>query len=62
MPLGPRDVLQEYEAEMVAVTQKFSATLGIITEAVQRGQLSSEQGQELSAERGIIHAVAPLWD
>jgi hypothetical protein len=51
VPLGPRDVLQEYQAEMVAVTQKFSATLTAIMEAVQRGQLSSEEGQELSAEQ-----------
>jgi len=51
VPLGPRDVLQEYEAEMVAVTQKFSATLNVVTESVQRGQLSSAQGQELSAEQ-----------
>jgi len=50
-PMGPKDLLQEYELEMAAVTQKFSATLEVIAQAVQRGQLTTEQGQELSAEQ-----------
>ena len=50
-PMGPKDLLQEYELEMAAVAQKFSATLEVIAQAVQRGQLTTEQGQELSAEQ-----------
>lgn len=41
---------QDYQEAMVAVTQKFSATIAAIAEAVQRGKLSSEQGKEMSAE------------
>jgi len=50
-PRGPKELLQDYEAEMAAIAQKFSATLAAITETVQRGQLTSEQGQKISAEQ-----------
>ena len=50
-PRNPNEVLKDYEAGMAAVAQKFSATLTAITEAVQRGQLPSEQGQRISAEQ-----------
>jgi LTXXQ motif family protein len=36
---------------MMAVTQKFSATLAAIAQAVQQGKISSKQGKELSAEQ-----------
>jgi len=36
---------------MVGITQKFSATLTAIGEAVARGELSSEQAVEMSAEQ-----------
>jgi hypothetical protein len=36
---------------MAAITQKFSATLATVTDAVQRGQLTVEQGQKISAEQ-----------
>ena len=36
---------------MVAITQKFSATLTAIGEAVARGELSSDQAVEMSAEQ-----------
>lgn len=45
-----RETSQDYEAAMVAITQKFSVTLGAIAEGVQQGRLSSEQGKEMSAE------------
>lgn len=48
---GPNELLQGYEAEMAAIAQKFSATLAAITQAVERGQLTSEQGQKFSAEQ-----------
>lgn len=51
LPRGPKEVLEDYETEMSAITQKFSATLLIISGAVQRGELTSEQGQKLSAEQ-----------
>jgi LTXXQ motif family protein len=50
-PHGPKELLDDYEGEMAAIAQKFSATLAAITGAVQHGQLTSEQGQQISAEQ-----------
>ena len=52
--LEPQQRLQENEAAMVAITQKFSANLAEITEAVQQGRMSSEQGKTLSAESYLL--------
>jgi hypothetical protein len=51
LPRGPKELLEDYEAEMEAITQRFSATLLIIADAVQRGELTSEHGQKISAEQ-----------
>jgi len=50
-PNDPKQVLQDYDSIMIALTQKFSATLATIAEAAKRGELSSEQARELSAEQ-----------
>jgi hypothetical protein len=42
---------EDYEWAMMAITQKFSATLAAIAEAVQQGKISSEQGKETSADQ-----------
>jgi Spy/CpxP family protein refolding chaperone len=42
---------EDYQGAMMAITQRFSATLAAIAEAVQQGKLSSEQGKEMSAEQ-----------
>jgi hypothetical protein len=47
----PKQVLQDYDSLMIALTQKFSATLATIAEAAKRGELSSEQAREMSAEQ-----------
>ena len=47
----PKQALQDYDSLMIALTQKFSATLATIAEAVKRGELSSEQAREMSAEQ-----------
>jgi hypothetical protein len=47
----PNQVLQDYDSLMIALTQKFSATLATIAEAVKRGEVSSEQAREMSAEQ-----------
>ena len=47
----PKQVLQDYDSLMIALTQKFSATLATIAEAVKRGAVSSEQAREMSAEQ-----------
>ena len=51
---GPQQVLQEHEAAMVAITQNFSANLAGITEAVQQGKMSSEEGKTSTAEQYLI--------
>src|ERR1700758_2668878 len=40
---------EDYEGAMTAITQRFSATLAAIAEAVQQGNISSKQGKEMSA-------------
>jgi Spy/CpxP family protein refolding chaperone len=42
---------EDYEGAMIAITQRFSATLAAIAEAVQQGKISSEQGKEMSVEQ-----------
>jgi len=51
LPRGPREILEEYQAEMARITQSFSGRMAAIAQAVQNGQLSSEQGQRLSTEQ-----------
>src|SRR5246500_3227544 len=51
VPSDPRQVLQDYDSLMIALTQKFSATLATIEDAAKRGDLSSEQAREMSAEQ-----------
>jgi hypothetical protein len=50
-PRGPRAVIEDYQSEMAEITQSFSARVAAIAQAVQNGQLSSEQGQKLSTEQ-----------
>jgi LTXXQ motif family protein len=61
----PKHVLQDYDSLMVALTQKFSATLATIAEAVKRGEVSGEQAREMSAEQyQIVHMqfeLLSLW-
>ena len=51
VPNDPKQVLQDYDSLMIALTQKFSATLATIAEAAKRGEVSSEQAREMSAEQ-----------
>ncbi len=51
VPNDPKQVLQDYDSLMIALTQKFSATLATIGDAAKRGDLSSEQAREMSAEQ-----------
>jgi hypothetical protein len=65
VPNDPKQVLQDYDSLMVALTQKFSATLATIAEAAKRGELSSEQAREMSAEQyQVVHMqfeLLSLW-
>jgi hypothetical protein len=51
VPRGPKEVVQDYEAEMSEVTQRFSASLAAVAQAVQSGRLSSEDGQKIAADQ-----------
>jgi len=51
VPDDPKQALQDYDSLMIALTQKFSATLATIADAAKRGDLSSEQAREMSAEQ-----------
>jgi hypothetical protein len=51
LPNDPKQVLQDYDSLMIALTQKFSATLATIADAVKRGKVSSDQAREMSAEQ-----------
>jgi LTXXQ motif family protein len=42
---------KHYDSLMIALTQKFSATLATIADAAKRGDLSSEQARAMSAEQ-----------
>ena len=51
VPDDPKQVLQDYDSLIIGLTQKFSATLATIADAAKRGDLSSEQAREMSAEQ-----------
>jgi LTXXQ motif family protein len=65
LPNDPKEVLQDYDSLMIALTQRFSTTLATIAEAAKRGDLSSEQAREMSAEQyQITHMqfeLLSLW-
>jgi hypothetical protein len=65
VPNDPKQVLQDYDSLMIALTQKFSATLATIADAVKRGEVSTEQAREMSAEQyQITHMqfeLLSLW-
>jgi Spy/CpxP family protein refolding chaperone len=42
---------EDYEGAMIAITQRFSATLAAIAEAVEQGKISGEKGKEMSVEQ-----------
>ena len=50
-PRGPQDLVQDYSEGMQSITQQFSGRLAAIAGAVQRGELTSEQGESISAEQ-----------
>jgi Spy/CpxP family protein refolding chaperone len=47
----PQEEPADYGGAMIAITQRFSATLAAIGEAVQQGKISGEQAKEISAEQ-----------
>ena len=51
MPLGPVDVLREYEEEMARVAARLYADLARITQAKRTNQITRAQAEYLIAER-----------
>jgi len=51
LPLGPSDVLKEYEIGMALIAQKMSADIGTILQAQQTNQITREQAEYLIGER-----------
>jgi len=68
IPRGPLDVLRDYELEMASIAEQLSSDLGVISNAVEKGQITREQGEYASEERyqvammqfqlfGALHAM-----
>ena len=51
LPLGPEDVLQEYEGEMTVISEKMSADLARVSQAVQSGEITRAEAEYLIQER-----------
>lgn len=51
VPRGPQDRLRDYESGMAVIAEKFSSKLRAIVQGVQSGQLSREEGEQLSGEQ-----------
>jgi len=51
IPLGPPDVLKEYEQGMTLVTQNLSADIATVLQAQQANQITREQAEYLIQER-----------
>jgi Spy/CpxP family protein refolding chaperone len=46
-----RETVEDYDGAMIAITQRFSATLAAIAQAVQQGKITSARGRKISAEQ-----------
>jgi hypothetical protein len=51
IPRGPRDVLDDYEADMAAIASRLSGELESIWQAFKSGRLTREQSENISSER-----------
>lgn len=56
VPPGPgvvvndrKQALQDYDAVLIAITEKFTGTLAEIEDEIKRGELTTDQGREMSA-------------
>jgi len=50
LPRGPQELLNDYEEGMAYISQQFSAALGALVQAVQKGELSRQQAEIMSGE------------
>ena len=65
VPADQKQSLQEYGSTLMAITEKFTGTLTSIADAIKRGDMTTDQGRELSAEQYQIvqmqFALVSLW-
>src|SRR5260370_25302572 len=50
-PADPKQKLQDYDSTLMAITEKFTGTMAAISDAIKRGEITTDQGRELSAEQ-----------
>jgi hypothetical protein len=51
MPLGPVEILRQFEDQMTLISQTFSAEMALITQAVHQGQITRNQADYLMQQR-----------
>ena len=51
IPLGPRDLLRDYELAIASIAERLSMDLAVISNAVGREQIPREQGEFAGGER-----------
>ena len=65
VPADPKQSLQDYDSTLMAITEKFTGTLTSIADAIKRGELTTDQGREMSAEQYQIvqmqFELVSLW-
>jgi hypothetical protein len=47
----PKQASPDFDSMLIAITEKFSGTLAAIADAIKRGELTSDQGREISAQQ-----------
>jgi hypothetical protein len=64
-PADPKHKLQDYDSTLMAITEKFTGTIAAISDAIKRGEITTDQGRELSAEQYQIvqmqFELVSLW-
>lgn len=65
LPNDPKQSLQDYDSTLMAITEKFTGTLSSIADAIKRGEITTDQGREISAEQYQIvqmqFQLVSLW-
>ena len=65
LPSDPTQSLQDYDSTLMAITEKFTGTLAAIADAIKRGELTTDQGREISAQQYQIvqmqFELVSLW-
>jgi hypothetical protein len=47
----PKQASQDFDSTLIAITEKFSGTVAAIADAIKRGELTTDQGREISAQQ-----------